>query len=264
MKRASNPSNLWMPPRPRTYLTLRALIGVLAAAAMAPAPASPSAPAHGSPAAPAAAVVFADRDPANDFVVAPPPPIPDCAERLRDAGVKFELAALPMRHGQNGVPTCGTNQAVVYRSGPEKIRYGSKLLLTCGMALAMAHFESLLNAEAMRAFSQPVVRISHLGTYNCRKMARYPDWVSEHSYANAIDLESFTLKNGRKISVLGSFGKEDREPRRAEAQFLDRLSHRLYDEDVFSGVITPAFDSLHRNHFHLDLARYRVNGTKSE
>jgi hypothetical protein len=259
-----------MTPRPRDYLAVRALIGVLAAAAIAPAPAPPVAPGPAATAASAAAFpltlpkVFADRDPANDFVVAPPPPIPDCADRLRDAGVRFELAALPMRHGQNGVPTCGTNQAVVYRSGPENIRYGSKLLLTCGMALAMAHFETLLNAEAVRAFSQPVVRISHLGTYNCRKMARYPDWVSEHSYANAIDLESFTLKNGRKISVLGSFGKEDREPRRAEARFLDRLSHRLFDEDVFSGVITPAFDALHRNHFHLDLARYRVNGTKND
>jgi hypothetical protein len=254
-----------MLPRPRSYLAMRALIGVLAAAAVAPTPAPNAAPA---PIPPASSTVrlatFADRDPQNDFVVAPPEPIPDCADQLRRAGVKFELTALPLRPGRNGVPTCGNNQVVVYRSGPEQIRYGSKLLLSCGMALAMAEFETVLNAEAVRRFSQPVVRISHLGTYNCRKMARYPDWVSEHSYANAIDIESFTLKNGRKISVLGSFGKEARESRRSEAEFLDRLSHRLFDEDVFSGVITPAFDALHRNHFHLDLARYRVNGTKTD
>jgi hypothetical protein len=252
---------MWMPPRPRSHLALRALIGVLAVAAVAPAP---HAPAPGPPAsATVRSATFADRDPQNDFVVAPPEPIPDCGDQLRRAGVKFELAALPLRQGQNGVPTCGNDQVVAYRSGPEQIRYGSKLLLSCGMALAMAHFETVLNAEAVRQFSQPVVRISHLGTYNCRKMARYPDWVSEHSYANAIDIESFTLKNGRKISVLASFGKQARESRRAEAEFLDRLSHRLFDEDVFSGVITPAFDALHRNHFHLDLARYRVNGTKT-
>src|SRR5688572_28824341 len=106
---------MWMPPRPRSYLAMRALIGVLAAAAVAPAPAPNVAPAPGPPAsATARLATFADRDPQNDFVVAPPAPIPDCADQLRRAGVKFELAALPLRQGQNGVPTCGNNQVVVY------------------------------------------------------------------------------------------------------------------------------------------------------
>jgi hypothetical protein len=86
--------------------------------------------------------------------------------------------------------------------------------------------------------------------------------VSEHSYANAIDIESFTLKNGRKFSVLQSFGKLEHEPRRSEARFLEQLGQRLYDDGVFSVVITPHFDALHKNHFHLDLARYRVDGSR--
>lgn len=56
------------------------------------------------------------------------------------------------------------------------------------------------------------------GTYNCRKMARF-DWVSEHAYANAIDIRAVTLKNGRTLSVLRSFGKIDAEARRPEAKF---------------------------------------------
>ncbi len=225
-----------------------------------------------APGAPAAArdEVFtvarpmADHDPDNDFVVAPPEEIAGCEDQLAAAGVKFERASLPVRPGRHGVPSCGASQAVVYRSGPEKIRYGSSLVLSCGMALALSRFEHVLEEEARRVFGKRVVRIAHLGTYNCRKMARFPDWVSEHSYANAIDIESFVLEDGRRISVLGSFGRFDREPRRTQARFLDALSHRLYDEDVFSVVITPAFDSLHRNHFHLDLARYRIDGTRSE
>ena len=210
----------------------------------------------------AAAPGAADRDPENDFVVAPPDFIPDCEDRLRAAGVVFQRASLPLRRGAKGVPVCGTEQAVVYRSGPEKIRYGSAPILSCGMALALARFETVLNAEAQRELGQPVVRLSHLGTYNCRTMARYPDWVSEHSYANAIDIESFTLKNGRKFSVLQSFGKLERGPRRSEARFLEHLGQRLYDDGVFSVVITPHFDALHKNHFHLDLARYRVDGSR--
>jgi hypothetical protein len=216
-----------------------------------------------SPAALAATPGAADQNPENDFVVAPPDVIPDCEERLRAAGVVFQRASLPPRRGAKGVSVCGTEQAVVYRSGPEKIRYGSAPIVSCGMALALARFETVLNEEARRELGQPVVRLSHLGTYNCRTMARYPDWVSEHSYANAIDIESFTLKNGRKFSVLQSFGKLVPEPRRAEARFLEHLGQRLYDDGVFSVVITPHFDALHKNHFHLDLARYRVDGSRA-
>jgi hypothetical protein len=214
------------------------------------------------PSAAAATPGRADLDPANDFVVGPPDWIPDCEARLRAAGVSYRPASLPVRRGPKGIRACGAEQAIMYRSGPAHIRYGGPLILSCGMALALARFETILSEEARRDFGRPVVRISHLGTYNCRTMARYPDWVSEHSYANAIDIESFTLENGRKISVLGSFGKEGREPQRSEARFLETLAHRLYDEEVFSVVITPRFDALHKNHFHLDLARYRVDGSR--
>jgi len=241
----------------RRDLGWRALAGALGSLLLAPASAPPPAvvPApleHG----------LADRDPDNDYVVAPPNPIEGCEERLRQAGIRFERASLPVRPGRHGVPACGAEQVVVYRGGPEKIRYGSAPIVTCGMALALARFETVLNEEARRELGEPVVRLSHLGTYNCRKMARYPDWVSEHAYANAIDIESFTLKSGKKLTIERAFARSERDLARPAALFLERLSHRLFEEDVFSTVITPAFDALHKNHFHLDLARYRVDGTR--
>ncbi len=84
-------------------------------------------------------------------------------------------------------------------------------------------------------------------------MARF-DFVSEHSYANAIDVRSFTLENGRRISVADHFGTLTAEARTAEARFLRSLAHRLYDDGVFSVVLTRYYDELHRDHFHLDLA----------
>jgi hypothetical protein len=33
---------------------------------------------------------------------------------------------------------------------------------------------------------------------------------------------------------------------------------------VFSNVLTPFWDAHHANHFHLDLARYRVNGARPQ
>jgi hypothetical protein len=204
---------------------------------------------------------LADLDPDNDGEVAPPAIIPDCEARLGEAGVDFAPASLPVKTTRAGFQ-CGSEQVVRYKRGPGGIRYNSSPVLTCGMALALARFELLLQEEALSHFGRRVARVEHRGTYSCRTMARYRDFVSEHSYANAIDLFSFTLENGKKISVLSHFGKLDTAPERVEARFLRAVARRAYGEDVFSVVLTPFFDSLHKNHFHLDLARYRVDGTR--
>lgn len=201
---------------------------------------------------------LADVDPHNDQVVAPPEIIPDCEERLARAKVRFRRAALPLKRQGRG-PVCGAEQAVVYDAGPLGVRYGSAPLVTCGMALALASFEHVLVEESLAAFGKRVVAVQHGGTYSCRKMARFATLVSEHSYANAIDLKSFRLENGRTISVLRHYGSA---PGRPEGEFLRKLASRLYDEKLFSVVLTEHFDALHKDHFHLDLARYRVDGTR--
>jgi hypothetical protein len=205
--------------------------------------------------------VLADLDPDNDYVVAPPAPIADCEAKLRAAGVVFAPAELPVKEGNAKRPTCGVEQAVVYQRGPAKLRYNSAPILSCGMALGLARFEQIVSQEAERYLGQAVARVEQGGTYNCRKMARF-NLVSEHAYANAIDIRSVTLKNGRKLTVLGSFGKLDAEPKRPEARFWRSVAHRLYDEGAFSVVITPFFDGLHKDHIHLDQARYRVDGSR--
>ena len=200
----------------------------------------------------------ADLDPTNDLDVGPPASIDDCMARLTAAGVTVAPAELPV-HTKKGL-TCGAEQVVLYRKGPTGVRWNASPVVTCGMALALADFERVVAGEA-RSLGHRVVRIEQGGTYNCRKMARF-DFVSEHSYANAIDVRAFTLENGRRISVADDFGKLTAEPRTAEARFLRSLARRLYDDGVFSVVLTRYYDELHRDHFHLDLARYRVDGTR--
>ncbi|HEX6275403.1 MAG TPA: extensin family protein [Polyangiaceae bacterium] len=202
----------------------------------------------------------ADIDPANDATVAPPELIADCEARLEAAGIRYGAASLPTRRAKEG-HACGAPQVVVYRGPEGGVRWSSAPIVTCGMALALARFETVLQEESEKHFGERVARIEHLGTYACREMARY-DWVSEHSYANAIDLSIFVLANGKKISVERHFGRPTAEPKTNEARFLRGLANRLYDEEVFSVVVTEFFDKLHRNHFHLDMARYRVDGTR--
>jgi len=202
----------------------------------------------------------ADLDPANDLVVGPPAPLLDCQERLRAAGVAFKPARIGLKK-QNGVGICGAEQVVRFKRGPGKIAYGNAPLLTCSMALALADFERILQEEAERELGSRVARIDHLGTFNCREMAAY-DLISEHSFANGIDLRRFHLADGRAVDVLKHFVPEDDAATDPRALFLRKLGNRLFDEDVFSNVVTPYFDKLHRNHIHVDLARYRVDGSR--
>ena len=188
--------------------------------------------------------------------------LPDCEEQLAQAGVTFRHASLPVHKERKLV--CGAPQVVIYERGPGKIAYEPAPLLTCPMALALASFERIVQQEAARVYASAVVRVEQLGTYNCREMAAFPGWVSEHSYANAIDLARFTLRSGVTIDVERDFDKGAGPPARKAGEFLRTVSRRAFDEEVFSHVLTPFFDANHRNHFHLDLARYRGDGTRPE
>jgi hypothetical protein len=208
---------------------------------------------------------YANIDPADDLIVAPPDPRPNCEADLAAAGVRFHKASLAVHtEGKKSKITCGAPEVISYLGSPEKISYSSPPLLTCTMALALARFETVIQEEAVRDFGKRVKRIDHLGTYSCREMANYPGWVSEHSYANAIDLAVFTLEDNRVISVLKDFQKTETDPTTKNALFLRVISHRAYDEDLFSNVLTEYFDRLHKNHFHLDMSRYRTDGSRPQ
>lgn len=201
-------------------------------------------------------------DPADDMIVAPPDPLADCTTRLADAGIRWEQSRVPVhRKGRGpGAILCGAEQVVRYKGGAERIRWSSSPKVTCTMALALGRFEQIVQEEAERHLGRRVTRISHIGTYSCREMAAYPGWVSEHSYANAIDIAGFELGGGREISVLRHYGKPTAAAPHAQARFLRAVARRAFDEEVFAVVLTPSFDRAHRNHFHLDHARYRVDG----
>lgn len=214
-----------------------------------------------APTAPAELVVIdpAAVDDDTDWV-GPPEVIPDCEARMVAAGIDFVGSRLPVHKTRGGID-CGAEQVVRYRKGPGAISWGGSPKVTCPVALGMARLEAIVQEEAERHLGRKVRRIQHMGTYNCREMANYPGWVSEHSYANAIDIKHFELTNGKTIPVLGTYPKNGAEPKNASARFLKAVARRLYDERAFSVVLTPSFDGNHRNHFHLDMARYLVDGT---
>ena len=188
--------------------------------------------------------------------VGPPDVIEACEARLQAAEVRFSSAQIEVHWNRGHAFQCGTPQAVRYISGPAKIRWQRSPKTSCALALALAKFEVVVREEALRHLKTSVVAVRHAGTYNCREMAAYPGWVSEHSYANAIDISGFRLHNRQELTVGRDYNLPG--PRGA---FLRAVARRAFDEGIFSVVLTPAFDGLHRHHLHVDLARYRVDGT---
>lgn len=192
----------------------------------------------------------------NNNPFSPPDVVPGCYEKLKAEGVHYKKASLPVHRHKSGDFECGAPQALRYRQGPGKIRLKGSPILSCPMALAMARFEVIAQALAQKFLKRPIVRINHAGTYNCRQMKAYPGWVSEHSYANALDIKSFVLRGGQSLEVARDYQQNN-----PKGRFFRALARQLVDEGVFQVVLTPNFDGLHRRHLHLDMARYQVDGT---
>ncbi len=207
-----------------------------------------------------AVLPLATPSPDASYWTRPPEPIAECEALLSAANVRFQAAPTPLRRTRHG-QLCGVEQGVRYLGGPERIGYRTAVRVSCGMALALARFERIAQEEAERHLGRRIESVHHLGTYNCREMTRFPGWNSEHAYANAIDIDRFALRGGREVSVLRHYGTSVTPPAGNGAVFLRALTRRLFDEDVFSIVLTPVFDRLHANHLHLDRAHYRVDGT---
>ena len=106
---------------------------------------------------------------------------------------------------------------------------------------------------AMRWFGSPVAEIRQISAYSCRGMNGNPRAsISEHAFGNALDIASFTLADGRKITVKdGWHGSPE------EQGFLHDVQAAACDQ--FSTVLAPGSNVYHYDHIHVDLMR-RASG----
>lgn len=183
-------------------------------------------------------------------------------------------AAYPLDHeartlGPRDPLPCGRHPLVSYRG--ESIKYSSAARIHPAFLERLRKLEALITELSVAYYGRAPRRLVHLGTHNCRRIRTYPDWVSEHTFGNAIDLAGLdfgrgsTLPTGApralrapfKVRVLDHW-KGRGTVSAYHARFLRDLAQRLIDRhDIFRGILGPAWPG-HRNHFHLDMAPYRV------
>ncbi|MBT5433443.1 MAG: extensin family protein [Alphaproteobacteria bacterium] len=145
---------------------------------------------------------------------------------------------------------CGLTDGVRYEQSHQT--YSAAFEASCSMAAAIYWYETELDRPAREHLSSGLARINHLGTYACRNINNAETGMrSQHATANAIDIAGFVLDDGREVSVLRDWaGQSD------AALFLDAAHQSACH--LFNTVLGPDYNSLHADHFHLDMGRDRA------
>jgi hypothetical protein len=128
---------------------------------------------------------------------------------------------------------------------PDKRRVAVKpaAILRCAMASAIADWIRTDMAGLAKSLGSVIADLDNFDSFECRGRNRIVGArLSEHGRANALDVRSLKLANGRSISLT------DRSvPRDVREAVLHSVCAR------FSTVLGPGSDWYHEDHIHLDL-----------
>lgn len=205
-------------------------------------------------------------------VVAAPTPAPEPEVVVEEpAEAAYPLDDVPRELATDGGKLrCPDVDKVTYRG--DVIRYHKPVVVYAGFRDHLERFEELVRDTAIEVYGRAPKTIRHLGTYNCRRIRRWPTFLSEHGLANAIDVEGFdfgpagrdapkdlprALRKAFDVRVETHWSGQ-RGVAKTHARFLRLLAQRVIDdEELFRVILGPA-EPGHHNHFHLDMAPWRI------
>jgi hypothetical protein len=126
--------------------------------------------------------------------------------------------------------------------------------LACPVVSALDQwFASGVQPAALKWFGVQVAEIRQISAYSCRGMnGQRGAPISEHAFGNALDIASFTLADGRKITV-----KDGWRGLPEEQGFLRDVHASACQR--FTTVLAPGSNVYHYDHIHVDLSR-RASG----
>jgi hypothetical protein len=174
------------------------------------------------------------------------------------SGVLAHTTFAASRSALGGPSVCGTERPFELSAVDDgRVTIKPAALLRCPMIPQVERWIRESVSPAARYYlGSEIVEVSVAGSYACRPMNHVSGAkLSEHGYANALDVSGFTLADGRKISV-----KRDWNGTEANQVYL-RAVHRGACQ-YFTTVLGPDHDRAHADHFHLDLARHGKDGLK--
>ncbi len=160
------------------------------------------------------------------------------------------------RSALGGPSVCGAARPFeMHAAGEGRVLMKPAALLRCPMVPQVERWvRNTVEPAARYYFGSPVVEMRVAASYACRPINhRRGAKLSEHGYANALDVSRFKLANGRTITVKAGWHGDS-----AERSFLRDLHKGACN--TFTTVLGPNYDRNHHDHFHMDLARRGRNG----
>jgi hypothetical protein len=172
------------------------------------------------------------------------------------SGLVLESSFVTTRASLGGPSVCGAIKPFqVAATARGRVVFEPPALVRCPMVHALEFWtEHVVVPAARRHLRADVVSITVAGSYSCRPINSVSGaLLSEHGHANAVDISGFVLSDGRVVTVRSGWAGSW-----AERSFLRAVHGGSCN--VFTTVLGPAYDRLHHDHFHLDLARHAGDG----
>lgn len=146
---------------------------------------------------------------------------------------------------------CGAPDPFRLSGLPGGVSVSPPITVTCPMAEGLAAWSREVGDLARSELKQGLAALSTGTHYECRGQNHVATAkLSEHAFANALDLAGFRLTDGTVVPV--TFAGDD-----AAGRFLAAARQAACRH--FTTVLGPGSDSSHASHLHLDL-RARKNG----
>ncbi len=174
----------------------------------------------------------------------------DCDRRLSRLDALFDRLD-PIKEG-----VCGLAAPIRlkgFENGREpKLMFSPAPTVSCKLAEALRRWAvDVVEPGAKKHLNADIAGITVLSSYNCR--SRYDDpfqRMSQHAYANAIDISEFVTAKGERIGVLDHWnGSGER------SAFLHAIHGGACE--IFGTTLGPEANAAHKNHFHLDMKERR-------
>lgn len=169
----------------------------------------------------------------------------------------YQSACLPLLQNQvtgNILPPIHDQQCQVKSplqisafNRPVTMKFDQPVTTNCSMTVTLTQWAKEANQLAQIHFGSDIEIIGTGSHYQCRKVNNGLEGrISEHAFANALDIMSFTFANG-KTTTLGTDWNGS-----AEQKVFWRTLHSK-SCTLFMTVLGPEADDAHKTNLHLDM-----------